>query len=69
MVEQLAVLWATVSSTAEFVLGRLPTKALQVKVVDELVARFQKQEERHLHLEKSIMRVCDLILGPPFNGV
>jgi hypothetical protein len=54
-----------VSSTVEFVLERSPTEALQVEVVDELVDKFEKQEERRSRLEKTSVRVCDLILGPP----
>jgi hypothetical protein len=30
--------------------------------VDEQVASFGKQEERHSHLEKPDMRVCDLVV-------
>jgi hypothetical protein len=36
-----------------------------VEVVDELVAKFQKQEECRSHLERPNTRVYDLILGPP----
>jgi hypothetical protein len=54
-----------VSSAVEFVLERSPTEALQVEVVDELVDKFEKQEERRSRLEKTSVRVCDLILGPP----
>jgi hypothetical protein len=62
--EQLAVLREVVSSTTEFMNRHSPTKVLQVEVVDELVAVFQKQEEWHSCLEKPGMRFCDLILGP-----
>jgi hypothetical protein len=54
-----------VSSAVEFVLERSPTEALRVEVVDELVDKFEKQEERRSRLEKTSVRVCDLILGPP----
>jgi hypothetical protein len=40
MEEELAVLWATVSSSTEFALGRSPNEAFEVEVVDELVAKF-----------------------------
>jgi hypothetical protein len=42
-----------------------PNEAFWVEVVDELVAKFQKQEERRSHLERPDTRVYDLILGPP----
>jgi hypothetical protein len=45
MAKQLAMLRAVVSSAAEFMLRRSPTKAFLAKVVDELVAEFRKQEE------------------------
>jgi hypothetical protein len=54
-----------VSSAVEFVLEHSPTEALRVEVVDELVDKFEKQEERRSRLEKTSVRVCDLILGPP----
>jgi hypothetical protein len=56
-------------STTQFILWRSPTEALRVDVVDELVAKFQRQEERCLHPEKSNKRVCDLILRPPSGWV
>jgi hypothetical protein len=56
-----------VSSTAQSVLERLPTEALHV--VDEPVAEFQMSEERRSHIEKSSMRVYDLILRPPSGQV
>jgi hypothetical protein len=37
---ELAALWAAVSSTTEFTLGRSPNKTFQVDVVDELVPEF-----------------------------
>jgi chromosome segregation ATPase len=40
MVDQLATLWVVVSFAMQSVLERLPTKALQVDVVDELVTEF-----------------------------
>jgi hypothetical protein len=37
---ELAVLWAVVSSTVEFVLGRSPNETFWVEVMDEMVAKF-----------------------------
>jgi hypothetical protein len=39
---ELAVLWAVVSSTVEFVLGRSPNETFWVEVMDEMVAKFQR---------------------------
>jgi hypothetical protein len=39
----------------------------RMEVVDEMVAEFQKQEERRSWLERPSARVYDLILGPPSN--
>jgi hypothetical protein len=46
MVEELAVLWAAVSSTVELALGRSPVETFRVEVVGELVDEFGKLEER-----------------------
>jgi hypothetical protein len=40
MVEELAVLWAAVSSTAELVLRCSPNETSLVEVMNELVAKF-----------------------------
>jgi hypothetical protein len=40
MAEKVAALRAAVSSAAEFMLGRSPTKAFKVEVVDKLAAEF-----------------------------
>jgi hypothetical protein len=37
--------------------------------VGELVIEFRTHEDRRSRLEKSDMRVCDLILGSPFDRV
>jgi hypothetical protein len=58
-----------VSSVTQPILRRLPTEALRVDVVDELVIEFWKYKERSSHIEKSNMRVCDLILGLPSDLV
>jgi hypothetical protein len=65
MAEELAPLWAVVSSTMESVLVHSPNETFWVEVVDELVAKFRKIEERQSHLERPGTRVCDLLLGPP----
>jgi hypothetical protein len=43
---ELATLRAAVSSATEFVLGRSPNKSFRVEVVDELIAKFQKQHKK-----------------------
>jgi hypothetical protein len=47
---EIAVLRAAVSSTMQSVLGRSPTEACQVDVVDELLAAFWEQEERRCRI-------------------
>jgi hypothetical protein len=42
MIKELLTLQVVISSATEIVLGRLPTEALRVEVVDELVAEFWK---------------------------
>jgi hypothetical protein len=65
MAEELAVLRATASSTAEFTLGRSHNEAFQVEIVDEVVAEFRRQVEWRSCLKMLGVRVCDLILRPP----
>jgi hypothetical protein len=65
MVWRLATVRVAVSSTAQFVLGRSPSKAFWVDVVDEMLIEFQEQAEQCSSLVNSGTRVCDLILGPP----
>jgi hypothetical protein len=48
-------------------LGRSPNETFWVEVLGKLVAKFRKQEEWCLCLERPQMRVCDLLLGPPFD--
>jgi hypothetical protein len=67
MVGELATLWAAVPSVVELVLGRSLDEALGVEVVGELVAKFQKLEERCLRLERPGMRIYDLLLGLPLG--
>jgi hypothetical protein len=47
MVEEVATLRTVVSSAAEFVLELSPNETFWVEVVDELVVKFLKLEERH----------------------
>jgi hypothetical protein len=54
-----------VSSVVEFILRRSPIEAFRVDGVDGLVAEFWKQEEWCFYIERSSVRVCDLILGLP----
>jgi hypothetical protein len=65
MAGELAALRAAVSSIVESVLGHSPDETFQVEVVGELVAKFQRLEERCSRLEWPGMRICDLLLGPP----
>jgi hypothetical protein len=65
MIRELATLWAAVSSVMELVLGQLPNESSRVEVMNELVAKFQRQEELCSWLEGPGMRICDLLLGPP----
>jgi hypothetical protein len=55
------------SSKMELVLGCLPDETLQVEVMDELVAEFQRLEELCSLHECPSMRICDLLLGPPLG--
>jgi hypothetical protein len=43
MAKHLTAVRAVLSSTMEFMLGRSPTKAFQVEVVDELLTEFLMQ--------------------------
>jgi hypothetical protein len=47
------------------VLERSPNEIFHMEVVDELVSKFQRLEERLSRLEWTAMRICDLLLGPP----
>jgi hypothetical protein len=67
MAQELAALWTTVSSIVEFKLGCSPDETIQVEVVDELVAKFQKPEERCSWLERPGARIYDLLLVPLSN--
>jgi LPS sulfotransferase NodH len=67
MARKLTVLRAAVSSTMQSMLGRSPTEAFQVEVVDEVVALVQEQVEQRSCLENSGMRIYDLILGSPLG--
>jgi hypothetical protein len=65
MIRELAMLWAAVSAVMELVLGQLPNESSRVEVMNELVAKFRRQEELCSWLEGPSMRICDLLLGPP----
>jgi hypothetical protein len=69
MAQQLTVLRAAVSSITWSVLGRFPSEAFRVEVVDEMLADFWEQAEWCSHRKNSGMRVCDPILGPPSGRV
>jgi hypothetical protein len=51
------------------VLGRSPSNAFWVEVLEELVTEFKEQAEWCSHLEYSGLRVCDLILVPSTDQV
>jgi hypothetical protein len=65
MAGELVALWVVVSATVAFVLGHSPNETFWVKVVDELVVKIGKLEERHSQLEQLRVRICNLLLGPP----
>jgi hypothetical protein len=65
MVGELTALQLVVSSVVEEVLGRLPNETFRVEVMDELVAKFQRQEELCLRLVGPGARICDLLLRLP----
>jgi hypothetical protein len=49
------------------VLWRSPNDTFRVEVVGELVAKYQKLEECCAWLERSVARMCDLLLGLPLS--
>jgi hypothetical protein len=65
MAGELAALQVVVSSASEFMFGCSPDEILWVEVVEELIAEFQKKQERRSRLERLGTRIYDLILGPP----
>jgi hypothetical protein len=65
MARELATLRAAVSSATELMLGRSTNDGFHVEVVGELVAKFQKLEERRSWLKWPTVRFCDLLLGLP----
>jgi hypothetical protein len=62
---ELATFRGVVSSAAELVLERSPSKTTHTKVVGELAAEFQKVEGCCLKPERPAARICDLLLRPP----
>jgi hypothetical protein len=67
MVRELAALRVAVSSTSASVLWRSPNDTFRVEVVGELVAKYQKLEDCRAWLERSVARMCDLLLGLPLS--
>jgi hypothetical protein len=65
MARELAMPRAAVSSVMEFTLGHSPNETFWVEVLDELIAKFQWQEERCSCLERPGAWACDMILGMP----
>jgi hypothetical protein len=65
VVEEFTMLQATVSTTAELVLGRSLDETSRVEIMNELIAKFQKLEELCSRLEGHGKRICRLLLGPP----
>jgi hypothetical protein len=63
------MLRVAMSSIVQSMLGCLPSEAFRVEVVDEMLAEFWEQVERHSRLEDSNTRICDLILELPSDRV
>jgi hypothetical protein len=63
MAGELTMLRTVVSSAVELVLGRSPNETSQVEVTNELVAKFQRQEELCSQLQGPGVRIYDLLLG------
>jgi hypothetical protein len=67
MARELAALQAVVSSATKLALGHSLDETFWVEVVGELVGEFRRLEELCSRLERSSVRICDLLLGPPFG--
>jgi hypothetical protein len=65
IVGELATHRAAVSTVMESVLGHSPSETFCVEVVSELAIEFQKMEYRCSQLERPVVRIYDLFLGPP----
>jgi hypothetical protein len=65
MAGELATIQVAVSSIMKSALGRSPNEIFCMEVVGELVAEFQRMEERRSRLEQPAVRIYDLVLGPP----
>jgi hypothetical protein len=65
MARELAALWVVVSSAVDSELGCSPNGTLCVDIMGELVTEFQKLEEQTSRLERLVVRINDLLLGPP----
>jgi hypothetical protein len=67
MAGELAVLEAAASSATGFVLRRSPAETSRLDVIGDLVAKFWRLDELCSWLERSGVRICDLLLGPPLS--
>jgi hypothetical protein len=65
MAGELTMLQMAVSSAAELLPGCSPSGTFQVEVMNELVAKFQRQEELCSRLEEPGARIYYMLLGPP----
>jgi hypothetical protein len=65
MAGELTVFRVVVSSATESVLGRSLGDTSRVEVVGELTTEFHKVEDQCSRLERPVVRICDLLLGPP----
>jgi hypothetical protein len=69
MAGQFATLQVLVSFTAQSMLGRSPTEAFRLDVLEEMLTEFQEQAEQRHRLKSSGIRICDLILELPSGQV
>jgi hypothetical protein len=65
MAGEVTALQMAVSSAMEFVLEHSLDETFRVEVVDELIAKIWKLEEWRSRLERSGVRICDLLVGSP----
>jgi hypothetical protein len=65
MAGELAAFLVAVSSATELVLRCSPSDTSRVEVEGELATEFQKVKDRCSQLERSAVRICALLLGPP----
>jgi hypothetical protein len=67
MAGELAALQAVVSSAVESMLGRSPDETFRAEVLGELFVEFWRLVELCSRLEWPGMRICSLVLEPPFG--